>query len=94
MSQSDTIELTLDEMVHGECARRYRGRPIFVPYAIPGERICARITDDRGRFAFAQGVTLLEPSAARVRPICPHFRTGSLWRVRVSAHRVRGAAGL
>jgi len=77
VSQSDTIELTLDEMVHGGNALgRYRGRPIFVPYAIPGERIRARITDDRGRFAFAQGVTLLEPSAARVRPICPHFGPG------------------
>lgn len=77
MSQSDTIELTLAEMVHGGNALgRHQGRPIFVPYAIPGERIRARIVDDRGRFAFAQGVTLLTPSPARVRPICPHFGPG------------------
>lgn len=77
MSQADTIELTLAEMVHGGNALgRHQGRPIFVPYAIPGERILARIVDDRGRYAFAQGVTLLEPSPARVRPICPHFGPG------------------
>lgn len=77
MNQADTIELTLIGMVHGGNALgRYQGRPVFVPYAIPGERIRARIVDDRGRYAFAQGVTLLEPSPARVRPICPHFGPG------------------
>jgi len=77
VSHADTIELTLAEMVHGGNALgRHQGRPIFVPYAIPGERIRARIVDDRGRYAFAQGVTLLEPSPARVRPICPHFGPG------------------
>jgi len=50
VSHADTIELTLAEMVHGGNALgRHQGRPIFVPYAIPGERIRARIVDDRGR---------------------------------------------
>jgi 23S rRNA (uracil1939-C5)-methyltransferase len=73
----DTFELTLDEMVHGgQALGRHAGRAIFVPYAIPGERILARLTDDRGRYAFAAGATLLEPSPDRVEPRCPHFGPG------------------
>jgi 23S rRNA (uracil1939-C5)-methyltransferase len=73
----DTFELRLDEMAHGGSAiGRHAGRAIFVPYAIPGERIAARITDDRTRYAFAEGVTLLEPSPHRVEPLCAHFGPG------------------
>ncbi len=73
----ELFELTLDGMVHGGNALgRHAGRPIFVPYAIPGERISARITADHGRYAFAEGVTLLEPSPDRVLPRCPHFGPG------------------
>jgi 23S rRNA (uracil1939-C5)-methyltransferase len=73
----DTFELTLDEMVHGgQALGRHAGRAIFVPYAIPGERIVARITEDRGRYAFAEVVRVLEPSPHRVTPRCPHFGPG------------------
>jgi len=70
----DCFELKIDEMVHGgRGLGRHAGRPIFVPYTIPGELITARIVDDRGRYAFAEGVTLLEAAPERVRPRCPHF---------------------
>ncbi len=73
----DTFEITLEEMVHGGSALgRSAGRPIFIPYTIPGERITARITDDHQRYAFAAGVTMLEPSSVRVLPRCPHFGPG------------------
>ncbi len=71
------FELELTTMAHGGSALgRHDGRTIFVPYAIPGERITARITQDKGRFAYAKGVTLLEASDARVEPRCPHFGPG------------------
>ncbi|MBO9309049.1 MAG: class I SAM-dependent RNA methyltransferase [Chloroflexi bacterium] len=71
---NDLIELELTTMAHGGSAiGRHEGRAIFVPYAIPGERITARITQDKGRFAYAEGVMLLESSEARVQPHCPHF---------------------
>jgi 23S rRNA (uracil1939-C5)-methyltransferase len=73
----NTFELTLDEMAHGGSAiGRHEGRAIFVPYTIPGERIVARLTDDRTRYAFAESLTLLEPSPHRVEPRCPHFGPG------------------
>ncbi|HLY28289.1 MAG TPA: class I SAM-dependent RNA methyltransferase [Aggregatilineales bacterium] len=82
MTQSETsdvaeFELELTGMAYGGSAvGRHEGRAIFVPYAIPGERITARISQDKGRFAYAQGVTLLEGSEARVAPRCPHFGPG------------------
>jgi 23S rRNA (uracil1939-C5)-methyltransferase len=73
----DTFELELAEMVHGGNALgRHAGRAVFIPYTIPGERILARATDDRGRYAFAESVTLLTPSPHRVAPRCPHFGPG------------------
>jgi 23S rRNA (uracil1939-C5)-methyltransferase len=71
---NEPFELTLTEMAHGGSALgRHDRRTIFVPYAIPGERITARITDDRKRYAFAEGVRVLEPSPHRVAPRCAHF---------------------
>ena len=69
-----TIELTLHGMAHGgRAVGRHAGKAIFVPYAIPGERITARITDERKRYAFAEGVELLQASPQRVLPRCVHF---------------------
>jgi 23S rRNA (uracil1939-C5)-methyltransferase len=77
----DTFELQLEAMAHGGSALGRHGRQtIFVPYTIPGERVLARITQDKGRIAFAQGVTLLDESGDRVYPRCPHFGPGKCWR--------------
>lgn len=42
--------------------------PVFVPYALPGERVLAEVTGERGRL-----IALQEPSPDRVEPFCPHF---------------------
>ncbi len=70
----ETITLELAAMAHGGNALgRHENRAIFVPYTIPGEIIEARITQDKGRIAFAEGIKLLNASADRVFPRCPHF---------------------
>lgn len=71
---NDLIELTITDMAYGgQGIGRYAGKPVFVPFTLPGEEITARIVDDRGRLAFAEGVTALSISADRVLPRCPHF---------------------
>jgi 23S rRNA (uracil1939-C5)-methyltransferase len=73
----ERIEVELASMAYGGSALgRHDGRVIFIPYTIPGEVVEARITDTRGRVAFAEGVTLLDASADRVLPECPHFGPG------------------
>ena len=70
-----TIELNLTDIAPDGRSIAYDedGRKIFVPYAIPGEIITARIVDEGDDSANAEGLTILDPSADRVLPLCPHF---------------------
>jgi 23S rRNA (uracil1939-C5)-methyltransferase len=70
-----TLTLTLTDIAHGGSAvgRDADGRPVFVPYAIPGEQVRVAVTQDKGRFARADLLELLQPSPDRVAPRCPHF---------------------
>ncbi|HSR24263.1 MAG TPA: hypothetical protein VLW53_11985, partial [Candidatus Eisenbacteria bacterium] len=53
------------------------GRVVFVRHALPGERVRALVTEDgRGSFCRADAVEILEPSADRARPPCPHAGPG------------------
>lgn len=71
------FELVLTGMAHGGTALgRHEGRVIFVPYVLPGEHILARITQDKGRFAYAEALDVLETVAQRSQPACPHFGPG------------------
>jgi tRNA/tmRNA/rRNA uracil-C5-methylase (TrmA/RlmC/RlmD family) len=56
---------------------RHEGRVVFVRHALPGERVLARVTEDRGGgFCRADAVTVLAPSPDRVDPPCPHAGPG------------------
>ncbi len=71
---TDTFEIELTAMAHGGSALgRHNKQTVFIPYTIPGEVVEARIHNSKGRVAFADGVRLLEASADRVFPRCPHF---------------------
>lgn len=71
---SNEITVTLTDIANGgQAIGRAEDKTLFVPFAIPGEEVVVRITDDKGRFAFAEGVRVLDPSADRVAPRCPHF---------------------
>jgi tRNA/tmRNA/rRNA uracil-C5-methylase (TrmA/RlmC/RlmD family) len=62
-----TIELDVTNIAHGGISvARHEGRVVFVSDAIPGERVEARVTDDRKKsFWRAETVRVLEPSAHR-----------------------------
>ncbi len=49
------------------------GRVVFVPFTAPGDRVRVQLTQTRARFANARVESLLEPSPARVDPVCPVF---------------------
>lgn len=71
---ADEIEVELTAIAHGGSALgRHANRTVFIPYTIPGERVLARIRQDKGRIAFAEGIKLLDASADRVFPRCRHF---------------------
>ncbi|WP_343601088.1 TRAM domain-containing protein [Mycobacterium sp.] len=55
----------------GSCVARHDGRVVFVRYALPGERVRARVTADRGAYWHAEAVEVIEPSDDRVPSLCP-----------------------
>ncbi len=54
-------------------ARGEDGRPLYVPGALPGERVAVAVEGRRGEGWGGRLVDILAPSPDRVRPPCPHF---------------------
>jgi 23S rRNA (uracil1939-C5)-methyltransferase len=52
---------------------RARGKAVFVPLVLAGEKIEAALTDEKPGFARAQAQAILEPSPHRVEPTCQYF---------------------
>ena len=72
------VEVEVGAPAHlGSCVARHDGRVIFVRHALPGERVRAHITEDRGgAFCRADAVEILRASDDRVTPPCPHAGPG------------------
>jgi tRNA/tmRNA/rRNA uracil-C5-methylase (TrmA/RlmC/RlmD family) len=73
-----SIEVEVGPVAHGgACVARHDGRVVFVRHALPGERVLARITEDRhASYCRADAVQVLRASPDRVEPPCPHARPG------------------
>ncbi|OQY28318.1 MAG: hypothetical protein B6I38_09300 [Anaerolineaceae bacterium 4572_5.1] len=54
-------------------ARLPDGRAVFIPYALPGEKVNIRLVEDKKRYARAELLEVLEPAPERISPKCPHF---------------------
>ncbi len=52
---------------------RGRGKAVFVPFVLAGEKIEASLTEQKAGFARANVDAVVEPSPHRVLPGCPHF---------------------
>jgi tRNA/tmRNA/rRNA uracil-C5-methylase (TrmA/RlmC/RlmD family) len=76
--QGALIEVDVGAPAHGgSCVARHDGRVVFVRHALPGERVLARVTEDRGgAYCRADAVELLVSSPDRVQPPCPHAGPG------------------
>jgi 23S rRNA (uracil1939-C5)-methyltransferase len=48
-------------------------RPVFVPFALPGERVRVRPVSDRGEGVACELIELVQPSPERIDPACAHF---------------------
>ncbi len=71
---TEIIDLELTAMTHGGRALgRHDGRPFFVPSGIPGERVLARVTQDKRSYAFAEIVDVIREAPERTAPRCFHF---------------------
>ncbi len=78
---SKTYEITLDKFIYGgEAMGRLpdpdggtRNRAVFVPFALPGERVRVELIFEKRGFARAKLLEVLEASPERITPKCVHF---------------------
>jgi 23S rRNA (uracil1939-C5)-methyltransferase len=69
-----TAELKIEDVAFGgKGVAREAGKAVFVPFTIEGEKVMAEIVREKKKFAEAEVVTILEPSAQRVAAECPYF---------------------
>lgn len=74
------MELTIDKLVYGGDAlarlpadEHGKGKTVFLPFALPGEKVTAHIVEQRPGFARAELDGVISASAQRVEPRCPYF---------------------
>jgi tRNA/tmRNA/rRNA uracil-C5-methylase (TrmA/RlmC/RlmD family) len=79
LSVGDLVEVEVGPVAHGgHCVARHEGRVVFVRHALPGERVLARVTEERAgqRFVRADAVEVIEASPHRVVQPCPFAGPG------------------
>ena len=75
VNEGQIVELEITDMTDdGKGLGRLSGLAIFVAGAVPGDKVSARITRLKKRYAFAETITLLEAAAYRVQPPCPYYQ--------------------
>ncbi|MCB2191462.1 MAG: TRAM domain-containing protein [Deltaproteobacteria bacterium] len=69
------MHLTIEELASGGdgLAREESGRVVFVPGALPGEKVRAKLAQAKRDFGRAELLEVVEASPDRVRPVCPLF---------------------
>ena len=70
-----TYDIQLTALTYGGDAigRLPDGRAVFVPFALPGERVRVRLVEEKRGHARAELLEVLEPAAGRIPPRCAHF---------------------
>jgi 23S rRNA (uracil1939-C5)-methyltransferase len=74
------LVLTIEKMIYGgdglsrlPADEKGRAKAVFTPFVLGGEKIEARIVEQKASFARARPESILEPSPHRVEPGCPYF---------------------
>jgi len=71
---SRTIDVTIDYLgARGDAVATDAGDKIYVPYAVPGDRLKVRTLGKQGEGLAAVISEILTPSPQRIDPICEHF---------------------
>ena len=75
MNSTDEFEVDLITMVYGGDAmgRLPDGRAVFIPFCLPGERVRARLVEEKKGYARGRLVEVMRPSPLRIPARCPHF---------------------
>lgn len=68
------INVKIEKLVVGGAGlARHNGLVVFVDESAPGDELTVEIIEHKKNLAFAKIITIISPSALRVRPKCPHY---------------------
>ena len=72
---SEAFVVTAEKLLYGgdALARRDDGKAVFIPYAVPGDRLLVRPRAEKKNYIHAEILEILTPGEGRVAPLCPHF---------------------
>jgi len=83
--------LIIDSLAYGgDGVARWDGRVVFIPCALPGDVVSARIVQDKGTYLRAAIERIEEPSPDRIEPFCP-LATSARCRAELSYLRAPGS---
>jgi 23S rRNA (uracil1939-C5)-methyltransferase len=69
------FEVAIEKLVYGGSGfARHKEKVVFVPFAVPGDRLLVCPVEEKKTFVRAEIVRILKPGGGRIRPICPHFQ--------------------
>lgn len=68
------MDITIEKLIYGgDGLAHHEGSTVFVPFVLPAERVSAAPVERKKKFIRARVDKLIEPSAGRAVPPCPHF---------------------
>jgi 23S rRNA (uracil1939-C5)-methyltransferase len=74
LARGQELELTIDSLAYGgRGVARHGELVVFVARGLPGDRVRARVTSFKRRFAEARAIEVLAAGPGRVAPRCEHF---------------------
>ncbi|WP_173427712.1 23S rRNA (uracil(1939)-C(5))-methyltransferase RlmD [Aneurinibacillus tyrosinisolvens] len=75
VEKNQTLELTIEDLSHeGNGVGRYEGYTLFVPGALPGEKVSVKATRLTKKYGYARLLDIVETSADRREPPCPIYK--------------------
>lgn len=75
--EENYFQVTPTKFVYGGevLARLPDERAVFIPFALPGEEVRIRLTEDKKGYARGEITEIIRPGENRIEPRCPHFQT-------------------
>lgn len=67
------IIITEKMVFGGNCLAKIDGKNVFVPYAVPGEKLEVEIVESKKDYDNTKIINILEKSPHRIEPACPYY---------------------
>jgi 23S rRNA (uracil1939-C5)-methyltransferase len=75
-----SLLLTIEKLIYGGDGLAHlpadasgRGKAVFTPFVLAGEKVQASVIEQKAGFVRAQVTAVIEPSTQRIHPACPYF---------------------